>query len=383
VKNEKKMDWFLNDRFGMIIHWGISAVWGRGEKVIGYDKISNEEYRETFENFNPQNFDASKWAKIAKNAGMKYAVLIAKHHDGFCLFDSKYTNYKVTNTLLGRDVVKEFLEAFRNEGLKVGLYYSVIDWYHPDYPAFGDEYAPMRDNLAYKELEKEKDFDRYLEYMHSQVEELCTNYGKLDLMWFDYSYGNMRGEKWRATELVNMIRKYQPDIILNNRLEVSGDGYGSIITENPTVFCGDFVTPEQIIPHEGIRNYKNEMVPWECCLTMNNHWGYFYGDDNFKSAETIIRKLVECVSKGGNMILNVGPNANGEIPDKSISILNQIGEWLRVNSESIYGCGCSGLEKPDYGRITKKANNYYYHIFETVIGPVALHGLCKEKIESI
>ncbi len=323
--NHKKMEWYLHDRVGMFIHWGIYSVLGRGEWAMSRERITAEDYQTNYDNFNPKNFNPKQWAKLAKNAGMQYAIMTSKHHDGFCLFDSEYTDYKSTNTALGRDAIREFVDAFRAEGIRVGIYYSLMDWHHPDYPAYGDLNAPMRDNPAFKEKEKEKDFSRYLKYMHAQVEELMTKYGKIDLLWLDYSYDNMRGEKWEATKLVNMIKKYQPHIIINNRLEVSGSGFGSLITDNPTVYSGDFVTPEQVIPPAGIRNAKGEAIPWESCITMNNHWAYRNGDDSFKPADLLIRRLVECVSKGGNMLINVGPNADGEIPEKSVCVLNEIG----------------------------------------------------------
>ena len=171
-----------------------------------------------FYEFDPVDYNPRQWAKAAKEAGMKYAVLTAKHHEGFCLFDSQYTDFKSTNTKCGRDLVREFLEAFRAEGLRVGLYFSLLDWYHEDYPHYGDKHHPMRDDPAYSN--EGRDFGRYVEYLHNQVRELCTNYGKLDLLWFDFSYENenavMRGEAWRATELVNMVRQLQPDVIIDN-----------------------------------------------------------------------------------------------------------------------------------------------------------------------
>lgn len=380
---QEKMRWYSNDRVGMFIHWGLYSLMGHGEWAMSRERITKEEYIKYYDEFNPKSFEPKKWAAMAKEAGIKYAVMTAKHHESFCLFDSKYTDFKSTNTAFARDAVREFLDAFRAAGIKVGIYYSLIDWHHPDYPEYGDMYAPMRDNETYRE--KEKNFDRYLDYMHAQVEELCKNYGKLDLLWFDYSYDNMRGEKWQATKLVRMVKSYQPDIIINNRLEVSGDGFGSIITDNPNEFSGDFVTPEQIIPPDGIRNESGNPVPWEVCVTTNNHLGYCNKDHNFKTPSLIIRKLVECVSKGGNMIINVGPDKDGIIPEKSVAIFKELGSWIKTNGESIYGCGYSGIEKPEYGRITKKCNEniYYYHIFEPVIGPITLSGMDKSKIEKI
>ncbi|MFC4599541.1 alpha-L-fucosidase [Cohnella hongkongensis] len=365
--------WFLNDRFGMFIHWGLYAIPARGEWVRSYEKISNEDYQKYFDEFNPVNYDPKAWAKAAKAAGMKYAVLTAKHHDGFCLFDSKLTDYKSTKTKAGRDLVREFLEAFRAEGLKVGLYFSLIDWHHPDYPAYGDRIHPMRDNEAYKR--DPATFDRYLDYMHGQVRELLTDYGKLDVMWFDFSYDEMTGEKWRATELMQMIRSLQPHIVVDNRLEASGEEGGSIYASEPNFFSGDFASPEQIIPPSGILNENGESIPWEACITLNNNWGYSSADKAYKSAKTVIRKLVECVSKNGNLLLNVGPNARGEIPEESLHILEEIGHWMDRNGDSIYGCGQADLPKPEWGRYTRKGNKLYAHLFEESIGPVNLPGL--------
>lgn len=376
----KRIDWFRKARFGMFIHWGIYAIPGRGEWVKSIERIPDEAYGKYFDEFNPVSYDPVKWAKLAKRAGMKYAVLTAKHHDGFCLFDSKLTEYKST-TCCGRDLVKEFLEAFRHEGIRVGLYYSLLDWHHPDYPKYGDLHHPMRENPAY---EKEKiDFSNYLAYLHGQVEELCTRYGKLDILWFDFSYGEMCGEKWEASRLVKMIRKYQPDVIIDNRLEVSGSGFGSIVTNDPSDFCGDFVSPEQIIPPKGIYCEDGSPAVWEACITLNNSWGYVQRDRNFKPADMVIKKLVECVSKGGNLLVNVGPDARGIIPEESEKILKEVGGWMDRNAESIYGCGLCDIEKPDYGRITGKGNKIYYHVMEAQVGYIPLYGVKKEQIKKI
>ncbi|RED63951.1 alpha-L-fucosidase [Cohnella lupini] len=369
----ERTEWFLKDRFGMFIHWGLYAIPARGEWVRNSERISNEDYQVYFDEFNPVRYDPKAWAKTAKAAGMKYAVLTAKHHDGFCLFDSKLTDYKSTNTKSGRDLVREFLDAFREEGLKVGLYYSLIDWHHPDYPAYGDEHHPMRDNEAYKR--DPSTFGRYLDYMHGQIRELLTDYGKLDIMWFDFSYGEMKGETWRATELMETIRSLQPHIVLDNRLDASGGNGGSIHTSNPSFYSGDFASPEQIIPPSGVTDNEGRSIPWEACVTLNNNWGYGSTDKTYKKAGTIIRKLVECVSKNGNLLLNVGPDAKGEIPLESVRILEEVGEWVLRNGDSIYGCGQSELPKPEWGRYTRKGNKLYAHIFEESIGPVNLAGL--------
>jgi alpha-L-fucosidase len=366
----KRTKWFLNDRFGMFIHWGLYAIPARGEWVRSVEKISKEDYNQFFEEFNPERYNPKIWAKAAREAGMKYAVMTAKHHDGFCLFDSKLTEYKSTNTKAGRDLIKEYIEAFRAEGLKVGLYYSLLDWYHDDYPAYSDHIHPMRENEAFKN--KQYDFERYIDYMHGQVRELCTNYGKIDIIWFDFSYGDMTGEKWHATELVKMVRSLQPDIVIDNRLEASGEGSGSIKSESPSIYSGDFASPEQIIPPEGVTDEKGVSVPWEACITMNNNWGYASTDKLFKSPIQLIRKLVECVSKNGNLLLNVGPDAMGEIPDESLAILSEIGKWMKRNSRSIYGCGKAEFPKPEWGYYTQNGKFLYAHVYEGNIGPLPL-----------
>lgn len=282
-------------------------------------EMTVEEYEKYFELFDPVDYKPEEWVKLAKRAGMKYAVLTAKHHDGFCLFDSALTDYKATNTKAGRDLVKE----------------------------------------------------------------LVTNYGKLDILWFDFSYDDMCGEKWRASELIEMVRRYQPDVVIDNRLEGSGENHGSIAMDNPLPYSGDFASPEQIIPPEGIRDVKGELIPWELCATMNNHWGYCNFDYEYKPAKMLIRKLVECVSKGGNMILNVGPDARGRIPEQSVKILNEIGGWMDRNGESIYGCGISSLPKPEWGRYTQKGNVVYAHVFEPSLGALPLYGIAPHMPDKI
>jgi len=377
---QNRVKWFQQDRFGLFLHWGLYAIPARGEWVRSTEKMPEEEYLPFFESFNPVDFDPKAWAKAAKQAGMRYAVLTAKHHDGFCLFDSKLTDFKSTNTPFGRDIVREFLDAFRAEGLKVGLYYSLLDWHHPDYPAYGDQNHPMRDNEAWKD--KKHDFDKYLDYMHGQVEELLTGYGKIDIMWFDFSYEGKQGEDWRATKLIEMVRRYQPDLITDNRLEGGGHYQGSLMEETPSFFSGDFACPEQIIPTAGMVNAAGQPIPWEACITMNENWGYCAHDLNFKPAQLIIHKLVECVSKGGNLLLNVGPDARGRFPKQSLEILREIGSWMADNGESIYGCGNADLPKPEWGWLTKKGNTVYAHILMRSIGPIVVPDL-GGKIKSI
>lgn len=369
----KRTQWYNDARFGMFIHWGLYAIPARGEWVRSVEEIPREDYEPLIHEFSTENYDPRTWAKLAREAGMKYAVLTAKHHDGFCLFDTQLTDFKSTNAPCHRDLVREFLDAFRAEGIRVGLYYSVIDWRHPDFPHYGDRNHPMRNRPEYSN--ENRNFDRYLEYMFGQIRELLTNYGKLDLMWFDFSYDNMKNETWKADQLIEMVRSLQPHLIIDNRLEGSGEDSGSILTSNPTPWSGDFASPEQMIPPAGIRDEDGNPVPWESCITLNNHWGYAAHDHHYKSAKMVIRMLVECVSKGGNLLLNVGPNAKGEIPEESVRILREVGAWMKKNSKSIYHCGYADLPKPEWGRYTRNGNLLYAHVMDEQAGAICLENL--------
>lgn len=366
----ERIERFLQDRFGMFIHFGLYAIPARGEWVRSMERISVEDYQKYFEQFNPTEFNPREWAKLAKEAGMKYAVMTAKHHDGFCLFDSALTDYKSTNTPFGRDLVREYVDAFRAEGLKVGLYYSLLDWHHPDYPAYRDGNHPMRDNEAFRDIPQ--DFSNYIQYFHGQVRELLTNYGKIDILWFDFSYkdsvNDMSGEKWGASELIRMIRGIQPEIVLDDRLGRQTGPYTKLL-------YGDYASPEQCLPKKGLTDAEGTELPWEACVTLNDHWGYCAGDENYKTPKTVVRSLVECASKNGNLIVNVGPNARGLIPEKSAEILREVGKWMKANGESIYGCGRADLEKPEWGRYTVNGNTLYAHILDRGIGQIRLDGL--------
>jgi alpha-L-fucosidase len=284
------------------------------------------------------------------------------------MFDSKLTDYKISTKFKGRDIVREFLDAFRAEGLKVGLYYSLIDWHHSDYPNVGNH--PQRDDKEY--AKRNFNWDNYITYMHGQVEELVKNYGKIDIMWFDYSFDNYNGEKWKAKELLQMVHKYQPDIILDNRLDINN---GTKTSGRMVSSIGDFETPEQGIPDAALVDKYNNPIPWETCLTLNDNWGYNEFDKNWKSPELIVQCLVNCVSKNGNMLLNVGPDARGNIPDESSRILSDVGKWMDKNSESIYGCGASHLTKPDWGRYTQKGNTVYAHWMYPNLGQLNAKGV--------
>ncbi|MFH0795829.1 MAG: alpha-L-fucosidase [Candidatus Omnitrophota bacterium] len=307
----RRHKWFSQARFGMFIHWGLYSILGRGEWVMDAEKIPLSEYEKLITRFNPEKFNAKEWVSLAKSAGMKYMVLTTKHHDGFCLFDSKLTDYTSKNSPAKKDFVAEFVEACRKEGMKIGFYYSLLDWHHSDYQA-----SPAKGTLSKK----------YIDYYHGQVRELCTNYGKIDIMWFDGEWDHSY-QQWKSKELVRMIRKLQPDILINNRLGHKGNCHRDDISYKE----GDFGTPEQTITAGASDRL------WESCMTMNDHWGYAFGDHNWKTTTQLIHNLVRCVAGGGNYLLNVGPKPDGTIPLPSVRRLKKIGSWIKINGKSIYG----------------------------------------------
>jgi alpha-L-fucosidase len=359
AERDQRMAWWREARFGMFVHWGLysipAGVW-KGQELNKWPNcatwtrnifsIPTAEWEPLIHKFDPVWYNPRDWAKLAKAAGMKYAVLTAKHHEGFCLFDSKLTDFTSMHAPAQRDLVREWLDAFRAEGIRVGFYYSLIDWRHPDYRVAGDSLHPER--ARPEALAQRRDMNKYLDYMHGQVRELMTNYGKIDVLWFDFSYDNLQGEAWRGAELMKMVRSLQPQIIVNDRVGVGGD----------------FTTPEQTIPANGTGK------DWETCMTINGTWGYRSGDHNWKSSETLIRNLVDIASKGGNYLLNVGPTAEGVIPEASVNRLTYIGRWMQVNGESIYGTSASPFAKQlPWGRCTTKklpngAIRLYLHVFD-------------------
>jgi alpha-L-fucosidase len=370
-----RTEWHRDARFGMFIHWGVYSVAADGEWFKSRQKLTTEEYQKYVDAFLPRNYNPNEWAKLAKEAGMKYAVMTAKHHDGFCMFDSEYTDYKISNNVQGADYIKDYVEAFRSQGLKVGLYYSLIDWHHEDYPYVGNHPLTNREGFT----KKDYNWDDYLDYMHKQIEELMTKYGKIDILWLDYSFDDYSGEKWGASELIEMIRKHQPEIILNNRL-VQNHGVSGEARE--FTGYGDFETPEQGIPGKKLVDKYGNPIPWETCLTLNNSWGFQSTDDDWKSPELIIHALVNCVSKNGNLLLNVGPDSQGTIPLESRKTLKAVGEWMKINSESIYGCEDADLPKPDWGYLTRKGNVLYAHVTNKPIGHINI-GPQEKNIEEV
>ena len=365
--------WFEHDRFGMFIHFGLYSAAARHEWIKTKETISDEVYDKYFRHFDPDLFDAKEWARKAKAAGMKYAVMTTKHHEGFCLFDSQYTDYKSTNTPAKKDFAKEFVEAFRAEGLKVGFYYSLIDWHHPDYPI--DIFHSRREDPDGEEQNKTRSMARYREYLHNQVRELMTNYGKIDILWFDFTYPSLdsirneynqfaiktykewmpwtTAETWDAENLIKMIRSYQPGIIINNRAGIPQD----------------VTTPEQTLTSKWpVYPGTNELYTWESCQTFSGSWGYFRDEMSWKTPEMLIRVLVQCVCNGGNLIMNVGPTGRGCFDDRADAALETYAKWMKYNSRSIYGCTKAEpeFEAPVGTALTQSADGsrLYIHLLE-------------------
>ena len=365
LSHDEKMEWWRDARFGMFIHWGAYSVPGgerNGEICKGgaewiMDKLdySIEEYeKEVVAKFNPVKFDADKWVSIAKNAGMKYIVFTTKHHDGFCMWDSKITDYDIMGASpFKRDVVKELAEACEKYGIKFCIYHSISDWHHPQ------AQAPLFPNYDAGHGDKSivnPEFPEYFEnYLKPQVKELLTNYGDIGVVWFDGEWiGDYTSEMGK--EMYQFIRSIQPNAIINNRVDKGRvDMLGLTIEGN---FVGDFGTPEQAVPDTGIDS------DWESCMTMNGSWGYKPSDTKWKSSKRLIRYLVEIVSKGGNFLLNIGPDPQGLFPPESVERLADIGRWTKVNGEAIYGAKASPFPKPEWGRYTRKSGVLYAHIFD-------------------
>lgn len=354
--------WFTHDRFGMFIHWGLYAMPARHEWVKNRECIPEEKYGLYFKHFNPDLYDPAQWAKQAKAAGMKYVVLTAKHHEGFCMFDSKYTDYKCTNTPAGRDLVREYVDAFRAEGLHIGFYYSLIDWHHPEFPI--DQNHPRRNDPDAEEQSRNRDMHKYAQYMRDQVTELLTNYGKIDILWFDFSYDKdpkapawMKGkgkDDWEAEALIATARKLQPHIIIDNRTQIDQDLW----------------TPEQYQPTEWVRDPKTgELVTWEACQTFSGSWGYHRDEMTWKSPEMLIQMLVNTVSCGGNLLMNVGPTARGYLDSRAEAALKVYADWMKYNGRAIYGCTMAEPEFlalcPNGVKMTQSqdGSRLYLHLF--------------------
>ncbi len=320
--------WFNEAKFGMFIHWGVYAVPGRGEWMLHDEKIPFDEYRPYADQFAPDEWNPDDWVNVAQEAGMRYMVLTARHHDGYCLYDSALSpdDFTAPRTAAKRDLVGDYVEACRSAGLRVGLYYSLCDWHHPGWQA-----GPESD-----------EWPGFIEYVHGQIRELCTNYGPLDVLWFDGG-GPGCAACWRAEKLIAMIRELQPQCLINNR----------------GLLPADFDTPEQTI------EVSEKGRPWESCLIIGHRWGFHHNEQYYKPATRLLLDLVKIANGGGNLLLNVGPMADGRIPQPQQEILREMGQWLAKHGEAVYDTDrCSYGTHGTWvnGLTTAKGNTLYLHL---------------------
>jgi alpha-L-fucosidase len=344
AERERRMKWWHDAKFGMFIHWGLYSVLARHEWVMEMEGISAQEYEQLARRFTPKANAAREWARLARRAGQKYMVMTTKHHEGFCLFDTKTTTFCAPKQAAGRDLVREYVEAVRAEGLRVGFYYSLMDWHHPDGARCATDEAARK---------------RFIEYIHTHLRELLTNYGKIDVLWYDVSWPlDVKG--WESERMNKMVFELQPDIIVNNRNKLPGD----------------FSTPEQRI------EAAEAGRAWEACMTMNDSWGYHRADDAWKTPKQVIRNLITCAHDGGNYLLNIGPKADGSVPAESVAILNTVGQWMQKNGSAIYGADRCQPRRSRFASFSRHGNTLYMHVHFWPGSTVALSGLMT-KIKSV
>lgn len=393
-----RMDWWRDARFGMFVHWGLysglAGEWdgqslgstGNMEWAQHRAKVDTDEYAaQALPKFKPKPGFAAEWAKLARQAGCKYLVFTTKHHDGFALHDSKVSEFDA-GSVLNRDLVEEIVDACRAEGLRIGFYHSLIDWHHDQF-AYADSDSIPHPLRGKPYPNGRRDHQQYIAYLHSQVEELLTGYGPVDILWWDYSVPDFQGEKaWDAFRLIDLVKQHQPQAVMNNRLfrrpEAGTTGTSPADkTASMDRKYGDFMTPEQRIPDTGTPG-----VDWETCMTMNTTWGYSRHDHHWKSTDAVLNMLIEVASKGGNFLLNIGPTGDGSVPEESATVLKEIGDWLAVNGESIYGASASPIDKPTWGRLTCKPNDgeVFLHVIEWPSnGELVIDGLPGEYSEAL
>jgi len=320
---EKRMAWWHEAKFGMFIHWGLYSVIGQHEWAMEVEGVPIPQYEILAKNFKPRPNAAREWARLAKRAGQKYMVMTTKHHEGFCHWDTKLTDYCAPKQGPGRDLVREFVDAARAEGLRVGFYYSLMDWHHPDG-------AKCKTDLAARK--------RFVEYTHGLVRELMTNYGKIDVLWYDVDWP-LTPDEWESERMNQMVFELQPEIIVNNRNGLDGD----------------FSTPEQHI------EASKAGRAWETCMTLNDSWGFNRGDDAWKTPKNIVDNLATCARGGGNYLLNIGPKPDGSIPEESVTALELVGKWLETNGKAIYGTERGQMDWNTNANYTRRGNTLYIH----------------------
>jgi alpha-L-fucosidase len=321
-----RLQWWQEAKFGMFIHWGLYSVIGQQEWVMESEGIPIPQYELLAKSFKPAAGAAREWARLARRAGQRYMVMTTKHHEGFCMFDTKLTDYCAPRQGPGRDLVREFVDAARAEGLRVGFYYSLMDWHHPDGARCSTDEAARK---------------RFVAYTHGLIRELMTNYGKIDILWYDVDWP-LTAEQWESERMNRMVFELQPEIIVNNRNGLEGD----------------FSTPEQHV--EAAKSGR----AWEACMTLNEGWGYQASDHEWKTPRTVIDNLARCAQGGGNYLLNIGPDGEGHVPEASVQILDQVGRWLGTNGEAIYGTEPGNFPSfGNYDNFSRRGNTLYIHVY--------------------
>lgn len=351
-----KTDWFACARFGLFIHWGIYAVPARGEWLMFNENLGYPEYEPFAAAFNPVDFDPDQWAEDAWNAGMRYIVFTTKHHDGFCMFASRHTEFNITNTPYGRDITAQWVQAFRAKGFRIGFYHSLVDWRHP-------HYIPDEEHPAWKRGERDfanRDRRIYQKYLYDTVEQLMTDYGTIDLLFFDYTSKYKTSDEWNPEPLIEMIYRHQPQIMVNDRLSFDKKSYQ-----------GDYCTPEISVPNAPLVLDGKERL-WETCMTMNSNWGYHREDRNYKTLDSITAALMNCVGKNGNLLLNIGPDERGHFPEGSTSKLRELSGWFSVNGEAVYGAGKSAHKAPGGCFYTQRGKDLYLYLTTQPMGDLIL-----------
>ncbi len=319
----QRMAWWHEAKFGMFIHWGLYSVIGQHEWALEVEGVPIPQYELLAKHFTPKPNAARDWARLAKRAGQKYMVMTTKHHEGFCHWDTKLTDYCAPQQGPGRDLVREFVDAARAEGLRVGFYYSLMDWHHPDGARCKTDEEARR---------------RFVEYTHGLIRELMTNYGKIDILWYDVDWP-LTPEQWESERMNQMVFDLQPDIIVNNRNGLEGD----------------FSTPEQHI------QAAEAGRAWESCMTLNDSWGFNRFDDAWKTPKTIVANLANCARGGGNYLLNIGPEPDGSVPPESVAVLQSVGQWLDTNGKAIYGTDRGNFGWNTNANYTRRGNTLYIH----------------------
>ena len=322
---DARMAWWHEAKFGMFIHWGLYSVIGQHEWAKEQEGVPLLQYELLAKHFHPKPNAARDWARLAKRAGQKYMVMTTKHHEGFCNWDTQLTDYNAMDQGPGRDLVREYVEAARAEGLRVGFYYSLMDWHHPD-------------GAICKTDETAR--GRFVDYTHGLIRELMTNYGKIDILWYDVAWP-LDAEQWESERMNEMVFSLQPDIIVNNRNRLPGD----------------FSTPEQHIQASEVGR------AWETCMTLNESWGFNRADDQWKTSKTIVNNLITCARGGGNYLLNIGPEPDGSVPQPSIELLEAVGQWLDTNGKAIYGTERGNLTQNASCNYSRRGNTLYIHVY--------------------